>query len=190
MKFIAFDKLSKTEILLYWAKFCSRKQGAITPFDKIKLVEYKVFKDKKAVSNALYQLHLCNYIVKHNEDWYITDFGEAYICLVLDNLAKETEPKAKGPKKNEWTDADFGITPEVREYIDSLEAENLELKKKLEASSKETIKLHDDLQRAINSNNYIRESNDALRAKIEKYESDMTRIWRDIMKTIQECHVC
>lgn len=126
--------MTNTDFLLYWAKFCSSKQNAITPLDRIMLVKNGIFKDKKAVNDAIYRLHIDEKIVKYGDDWYITDYGDAYLEAVLENINKKTnaDAPAKGPKKNEWTDVDFGITPLVREYINKLEAENAKLKELLE----------------------------------------------------------
>ena len=200
-----FDKitLSNTDFLLYWARFFSAKNGAITPLDRINLVKKSFFKNKKAISNAIYQLHLDGKMMKYQDDWYITDYGDAYLEAVLENINKKTnvDVPAKGPKKDDWTDADFGITPAVREYINKLEAENarlkellenykqmhnsnlatydelveknVELEKKLKNANDVIVKLQNDLQQVIMSNRYIRDSNDSLRHRITELKKKL-----------------
>lgn len=126
------DKLTKPQIILYWMMMCSATQGSLDERDYDTLLKNKVFKDKKSISNALYQLNKAGYIAKHVDNWCITQNGLDYIMSILNasNSSKpnSTQTKYSGPSKSEWTDADFGITPEVRAYIDKLEAENNKLK--------------------------------------------------------------
>lgn len=117
------EDLTKPQLLLYWMMFHSIIHDTLCVEDYDVLVKNKAFKDKKSISNALYQLHKHGHIVKCNDVWCITDAGKNYIVdVVSTNKLKHT-----GPKKTEWTDADFGITPEVRAYIDKLEARVKEL---------------------------------------------------------------
>ena len=136
MKFFGLNNkeynLSNEQFLLYWAKYCSSKQGAIAPYDKIKLIKDGFFKDKKAISNALYQLHMKNFIGKYQEDWYITDMGEEYLANCLD---------ASKP-----TNASSSITPEIKTYIDKLETENDDLKNQCEALKHKIDSLTNSIQ--------------------------------------------
>lgn len=174
--------MTNTDFLLYWAKFCSSKQNAITPLDRIMLVKNSLFKDKKAVNDAIYRLHIDEKIVKYGDDWYITDYGDAYLEAVLENINKKTNVNApaKGPKKNEWTDADFGITPEVREYINKLESENAQLKEFVEHYKQmhsSNLATYDEL---VEKNTKLEKENEALKhevnalvAKIEELDKEL-----------------
>jgi len=122
------EQLTKPQIILLWMTTCSKYQDALCEGDKEVLIKNKAFKDKKSISNALYQLHNAGYIKKFKDSWFILDAGKQHL---KDAIAK-LENESKAPKAEEWTDADFGITPEVRAYIDKLEAENAKLKELLE----------------------------------------------------------
>ena len=168
--------MTNTDFLLYWAKFCSSKQNAITPLDRIMLVKNSLFKDKKAVNDAIYRLHIDEKIVKYGDDWYITDYGDAYLEAVLENINKKTNANApaKGPKKDEWTDADFGITPLVREYIDGLDAKNIKLideNAKLKAENDKLLKENCILVKRIGELkaqiNELQNANECLKAAYE-----------------------
>ncbi len=115
------EDLTKPQLLLYWMTFHSIIHDTLCIEDCDVLVKNKAFKDKKSISNALYQLHKNRHIAKCNDVWCITDAGKDYIVDVISKL------EHAGPKKTAWTDADFGITPEVRAYIDKLEARVKEL---------------------------------------------------------------
>lgn len=120
------EELTKPQLLLYWMTFHSIMHDTLCIEDCDVLVKNKAFKDKKSISNALYQLHKNGHIAKcssatFGDVWCITDAGKDYIVDVISKL------EHAGPKKIEWTDADFGITPEVRAYIDGLEARIKEL---------------------------------------------------------------
>lgn len=116
------EDLTKPQLLLYWMTFHSIILDTLCVEDYDVLVKNKAFKDKKSISNALYQLHKNGHAVKCNDVWCITDAGKDYLKGIVSKLEKHT-----GPKKAERTDADFGITPEVRAYIDGLEARIKEL---------------------------------------------------------------
>ena len=121
------EDLTKPQLLLYWMTFHSIMHDTLCVEDCDVLVKNKAFKDKKSISNALYQLHKNGHIVKCNDVWCITDAGKDYIVDVISKLEHTGPKKYTGPKKTEWTDADFGITPAVRAYIDGLEARVKEL---------------------------------------------------------------
>ena len=122
------EQLTKPQIILLWMTTASRYQDAFSEEDKYELIKNKAFKDRKSISNALYQLHNAGYITKFKDKWHLLDAGKQHL---QDAIAK-LENESKAPKAEEWTDADFGITPEVRTYIDKLEAENAKLKELLD----------------------------------------------------------
>lgn len=138
------EQLTKPQIILLWMTTCSKYQDALCEGDKEVLIKNKAFKDKKSISNALYQLHNAGYIKKFKDCWFILDAGKQHlkdaIARIENNVQENHE--SHGPKANEWTDADFGITPEVRSYIDKLEAENARLKQELDAASLEIKNLN------------------------------------------------
>ena len=127
------EKLTKPQIILLWMTTCSKYTDALCEGDKDVLIKNKAFKDKKSISNALYQLHNAGYIKKFKDSWFILDAGKQHLKDAIAKLENEAHenPEHKGPTADEWTDADFGITPEVRAYIDKLEAENAKLKELL-----------------------------------------------------------
>ena len=127
------EKLTKPQIILLWMTTCSKYTDTLCEGDKEVLIKNKAFKDKKSISNALYQLHNAGYIKKFKDSWFILDAGKQHLANAIAVLQKEADkPEPEAPKAEEWTDADFGITPEVRTYIDKLEAENAKLKELLE----------------------------------------------------------
>lgn len=125
------EQLTKPQIILLWMTTCSKYQDALCEGDKEVLIRNKAFKDKKSISNALYQLHNAGYIKKFKDSWFILDAGKQHL---QDAIAK-LENESKAPKADECTDADFdfGITPEASAYIDKLENENARLKQELDA---------------------------------------------------------
>lgn len=127
------EQLTKPQIILLWMTTCSKYQDALCEGDKDVLIRNKAFKDKKSISNALYQLHNAGYIKKFKDSWFILDAGKQHLANAIAVLQKEADkPEPEALKAEEWTDADFGITPEVRTYIDKLEAENAKLKELLD----------------------------------------------------------
>lgn len=154
------EQLTKPQIILLWMTTCSKYQDALCEEDKDVLIKNKAFKDKKSISNALYQLHNAGYIKKFKDSWFILDAGKQHL---QDAIAK-LENESKAPKAEEWTDADFGITPEVRTYIDKLEAENAKLKELLDyahALHKSSLATYDA----------IVEENMNLKAQLEEFNA-------------------
>ena len=155
------EQLTKPQIILLWMTTCSKYTDALCEGDKDVLIRNKAFKDRKSISNALYQLHNAGYIKKFKDSWFILDAGKQHL---QDAIAK-LENDSKAPKAKEWTDADFGITPEVREYINKLEAENARLKELLEhykqmhnrnlATYDELVEKNAELEKKLESNNTI-----------------------------------
>ena len=158
------EQLTKPQIFLLWMPTCSKYQDALCEGDKEVLIKNKAFKDKKSISNALYQLHNAGYIKKFKDCWFILDAGKQHL---KDAIAK-LENESKAPKAEEWTDADFGITPEVRAYIDKLEAENAKLKELLDhanALHESNLAVYDKLI----------EENQNLKAQLEKLNAQLNK---------------
>ena len=163
------EKLTKPQIILLWMTTCSKYQDALCEGDKDVLIKNKAFKDKKSISNALYQLHNAGYIKKFKDSWFILDAGKQHLqdaIAVLQKEADKLEPEA--PKAEEWTDADFGITPEVRTYIDKLEAENAKLKELLDRAHA----LHESNLATYDA---IAEENRNLKAQLEKLNAQLNK---------------
>ena len=165
------EQLTKPQIILLWMTTCSKYTDALCEGDKEVLIKNKAFKDRKSISNALYQLHNAGYIKKFKDSWFILDAGKQHL---QDAIAK-LENESKAPKAKEWTDADFGITPEVRAYIDKLEAENAKLKELLD---------HAYALRESNLATY-----DAISEENRKLKADndvLTKIWSNLKDKIKE----
>ena len=158
------EQLTKPQIILLWMTTCSKYQDALCEGDKEVLIKNKAFKDKKSISNALYQLHNAGYIKKFKDSWFILDAGKQHL---QDAIAK-LENKSKAPKAEEWTDADFGITPEVRTYIDKLEAENAKLKELLDHAHA----LHESNLATYDA---ISEENRNLKAQLENLNAQLKK---------------
>lgn len=158
------EQLTKPQIILLWMTTCSKYTNALCEGDKEVLIKNKAFKDRKSISNALYQLHNAGYIKKFKDTWFILDAGKQHL---QDAIAK-LENESKAPQAEEWTDADFGITPEVRTYIDKLENENARLKQELDAANLQ-MKMREDeiLDFRHNVSLYVKECI-MLRAELEK----------------------
>ena len=158
------EKLTKPQIILLWMTTCSKYTDALCEGDKDVLIRNKAFKDKKSISNALYQLHNAGYIKKFKDSWFILDAGKQHL---QDAIAK-LENESKAPKAEEWTDADFGITPEVRTYIDKLEAENAKLKELLDHAHA----LHESNLATYDA---ISEENMKLKAQLENLKAQLNK---------------
>ena len=164
------EKLTKPQIILLWMTTCSKYQDAFCEADKDVLIKNKAFKDKKSISNALYQLHNAGFIKKFKDAWFILDAGKEHLkdaIALIENEAHEN-PEHKGPTADEWTDADFGITPEVRAYIDKLENENAHLKKELDDINLQ-MKIREDEILDLRRDRFLYAKEcTALRAELEK----------------------
>lgn len=164
------EQLTKPQIILLWMTTCSKYTDALCEGDKDVLIKYKLFKDKKSISNALYRLHDAGYIKKFKDSWFILDAGKQHLKEVIARIENNVQEnhESHGPKANEWTDADFEITPEVRAYIDKLETENAKLKELLDhahALHKSNLATYDA----------ISEENMKLKAQLEKLNAQLKK---------------
>ena len=158
------EQLTKPQIILLWMTTCSKYQDALCEGDKEVLIRNKAFKDRKSISNALYQLHNAGYIKKFKDSWFILDAGKQHLQDAIAKLKNES----KAPKAEEWTDADFGITPEVRTYIDKLEAENAKLKELLDHAHA----LHESNLATYDA---VSEENMKLKAQLENLKAQLNK---------------
>lgn len=112
------NKMTKPQTLLYWMAVCSPNEGQLTDDGKAALINYKVFKDRKSISNALHSLNANGLVLKTSYGWCITDDGYDY----MNNLLGTASSSSKASKAKEQTEA----------YASKLEAENAKLKNDLQ----------------------------------------------------------
>ena len=112
------NKMTKPQTLLYWMAVCSPSEGQLTDDDRVLLINYKVFKDRKSISNALHSLNANGLVMKTSNGWCITDDGYDYV----NNLLGTANGSSKASKAKEQTET----------YASKLEAENAKLKNDLQ----------------------------------------------------------
>lgn len=108
------NQMTKPQTLLYWMAICSPNEGQLTDDDRSILINYKVFKDRKSISNALHSLNTNGLVMKTSNGWCITDDGYDYV----NNLLGKSSVSSKTSKAKEQTET----------YVSKLEAENAKLK--------------------------------------------------------------
>lgn len=118
VKMTDINKMTKPQTLLYWMAVCSPSEGQLTDDDRALLINYKVFKDRKSISNALHSLNVNGLVMKTSNGWCITDDGYDYV----NNLLSAANGSSKTSKVKE----------QIETYASKLEAENAKLKTDLQ----------------------------------------------------------
>lgn len=125
------NKMTKPQTLLYWMAVCSPSEGQLTDDDRALLINYKVFKDRKSISNALHSLNANGLVMKTSNGWCITDDGYDYV----NNLLGSANGSYKASKAKEQTET----------YASKLEAENAKLKNALQNAELRCKMLKDEV---------------------------------------------
>ena len=125
------NKMTKPQTLLYWMAVCSPSEGQLTDDDRALLINYKVFKDRKSISNALHSLNANGLVMKTSNGWCITEDGYDYV----NNLLGSANGSYKASKAKEQTET----------YASKLEAENAKLKNALQNAELRCKMLEDEI---------------------------------------------
>jgi hypothetical protein len=110
---------------------CSPSEGQLTDDDRALLINYKVFKDRKSISNALHSLNANGLVMKTSNGWCITEDGYDYV----NNLLGSANGSYKASKAKEQTET----------YASKLEAENAKLKNDLQNAELRCKMLEDEI---------------------------------------------
>lgn len=124
-------QMTKPQTLLYWMAVCSPSEGQLTDDGRAVLINYKVFKDRKSISNALHSLNANGLVMKTSNGWCITDNGYDYV----NNLIGTINDSFKASKAKKQTET----------YASKFEAENAKLKTDLQNADLRCKMLEDEV---------------------------------------------
>ena len=140
--------MTKPELLMHCMACQSKCMFQLTYADREDFIRRKLFKDFKAISNALYSLKKNGYVAMLDDgSWFLTNEGVNYLAEVVmrENFCKASnEPECHCFKLGDWND-ERGSSDEGKEESARLQEENGKLKKENEELKRRVIKQAEEI---------------------------------------------
>lgn len=140
--------MTKPELLMYCMAYQSKCMCQLTYADREDFIRRKLFKDFKAISNALYLLKKNGYVAMLDDgSWFLTNEGVNHLAEAIkreNSSEASNEPEHHCSKLGGWND-ERGSNDDGKEEIARLQEENGKLKKENEELKRLVIKQAEEI---------------------------------------------